>query len=357
MTEVLLEELLDSDINWIAQRGHKRRFSANQSIIQQGQPLDACYILLTGSLVAAVADSLATDPEMGQSLIQFSPGEIVGETAFFRSTPFPMTIRAMQDCEVLELPYPAMQARLSQDPAFASRFYRAIAILLLQRFEQVLSKFSRRRGLQISTVQDAPVFLGELHDSDVDWMIEQGTVEEAIAHQVLIQAGRAVEKLYVVLSGELAVAATEQKRSALNEIFSQLRGDDNEPSGRQILRVSRGEIAGETALLNSRLSNFIVKATVPSVLLSIPQPQLSLKLQQDLAMGARFYRVLAILNADRLEAFIDRLGYTATAYRVGQPLSSTVQYEDELNFDTLDVVNVGGARFDWMLQQLKVRGR
>ncbi|MEH2112408.1 cyclic nucleotide-binding domain-containing protein [Nostoc sp.] len=210
MTEVLLEELLDSDINWIAQRGHKRHFSANQSIIQQGQPLDACYILLTGSLVAAVADSLATDPEMGQSLIQFSPGEIVGETAFFRSTPFPMTIRAMQDCEVLELPYPAMQARLSQDPAFASRFYRAIAILLLQRFEQVLSKFSRRRGLQISTVQDAPVFLGELHDSDVDWMIEQGTVEEAIAHQVLIQAGRAVEKLYVVLSGELAVAVPEQ---------------------------------------------------------------------------------------------------------------------------------------------------
>lgn len=355
MTEVLLEELLDSDINWMIQRGQRRQFSARQSLIQQGQPVDAFYVVLEGSLAAAVADDLAIDPALGQTLIRFSVGDVVGETGFLRAVPSSIAIQALEDSSVLELPYAQMQTRLSQDLAFASRFYRAIAILLFKRYEQVLDKFSRRRGLQASLLQDGPMFFGELHDGDVDWMVEQGVVEEARTDQILIHAGRAVEKLYVVLYGELTIAVLDQKRSDLNEIFSQVR-EVSEPTGRQIARVGKGELVGETALLNSHLSNFMVKAREPSLLLALPRPQLALKLRQDPAMGSRFYRVLAILMAHRLDGLIDRLSYRSLTYDAAQPLSSDMQYDNELDFDAIDRLDIGGARFDWMLKRLKVRG-
>ena len=364
MPEVLLEELLDSDINWIIQRGQRQQLSSHQWLIQQGQPIDAFYIVLEGSLVAAVADDLATDPELGQTLIQFAVGDVVGETAFLQSTPSTIAIQALETASVLKLPYAQIQIRLSQDLAFASRFYRAIAILLLKRFEQVLDKFSRRRGLQVSLMQDVVLF-GELHDADVDWMVEQGRLEEVRTDQILIQAGRAVETLYVVLYGELSIAVLDKKRSDLNEIFSQVRAASgsavsepavSQPTGRQIAQVGKGEMVGETALLTSHLSNFMVKAREPALLLALPRPQLALKLQQDVAMGSRFYRVLALLMAHRLDGLISRLSYTSLAYSAGQTLSNQVQYENEFDLDAIDRLTLGGARFDWMLKRLKVRG-
>lgn len=271
---------------------------------------------------------------------------------FLRSPASIMTIKASETSDVLELPSQSMQTRLSQDPAFASRFYRAIAILLSKRFQQLLNKFARRRGLQVSLMQDVPVFLGELHDSDVDWMVEHGTLEEALADQVVIQAGRAVENLYVLLQGELSVAIVEQKRANLNRIFDTLR-ETAETMGRRIARVNRGEIVGEMALLDSRLSDFVVTAQQPSILLAMPRPQLALKLQQDPAMGARFYRVLAILLSHRLEGLIDRLGRSSTARR---PPSSAPAGADELDLDAMDALDLGSARFDWMLKRLSVRG-
>jgi CRP-like cAMP-binding protein len=355
MTEVLLEELLDSDINWMIQQGQRQQLSANHCLIRQGQSVDAFYIVLEGSLVAAVADDLSIDPDLGQALIQFSVGDIVGETTFLRSVPSAVTVQSLEGSSVLRLPYAQLQIRLSQDPAFACRFYRAIAILLLKRFEQLLDKFSRRRGLQVSLMQDGPVLFGELHDGDVDWMVEQGRLEEAHANQVLLQAGRAVEKLYVVLYGELSMTVLDKKRSDLNEIFSQVSGAI-EPTGRQIAQVGKGEMVGESALLASHLSNFMVKAQEPALLLALPRSQLALKLQQDAAMGSRFYRVLALLMAHRLDGLISRLSYGSLSYSAGQTLSTEVQYDNEFDFDTLDNLTIGGARFDWMLKRLKVRG-
>lgn len=355
MTEVLVEELLDSDITWIVQKGQRQQLSAQQVLIRQGQTLDSFYIVLSGILESSIADNLVGGPDAGLSLIQFSVGEIVGEMGCLRSPTSTITIQAQEDSIVLEVPYAALQIRLQQDPAFASRFYRALAILLLSRFEYMVDKFSRRRGLQISLMQDAPVLLGELHDSDIDWMIEHGTVQEAYPEQAIIHAGRTIDTLYIVLYGELSVSMVAQKRSDLSAIFSQLLGSE-ETAGRQIARAGKGEMIGETALLNSRLSNMVVKARKPSVLLALPRSQLAIKLQQDSAMGARFYRVMAIVLADRLDGLIGRLSYPSRSYSAGQSLTATEHYEDELDLDTIDNLNLAGARFDWMLKRLNVRG-
>jgi len=131
-------------------------------------------------------------------------------------------------------------------------------------------------------------------------------------------------------------------------------GPSSEPVGREVARSSRGEVAGETTLIDSRLSKFAVSAVDPSIVLAIPRRELSIKLQQDPGMATRFYRVLTILLSERLTSLINRLGYSKSTYKAGQSLDVNTVYEDELDLDLIDNLALGGARFDWMLKRLKV---
>lgn len=79
-----------------------------------------------------------------------------------------------------------------------------------------------------------------------------------------------------------------------------------------------------------------------------------LKLQQDVGMASRFYRVIAKLMSGRVQGMISRLGFGKTSYSQGETLSQDTTYEDEIDLDVMDNLTLGGARFDWMLRRLKV---
>ncbi len=115
-----------------------------------------------------------------------------------------------------------------------------------------------------------------------------------------------------------------------------------------------GEIIGETALIDARLPTYTFKAAENSQVLAIKKQQLTIKLQQNPGMGARFYRVIAMLLSARLQGLISRLGYGRSSYRVGQALSEDFKYEDEIDLQAMDNIFLGGARFHWMLKRLKV---
>lgn len=366
MTEVLLEELIDSDIEWMIATGRKQRVSANELLIGQNAVGSAFYIVLEGTLSATIINdpksalgrafsALADEQTSKQEVLRFSAGDVLGETSFLNKSNSSVAVQTVEDSLVLVLPYDQIHARLDQDLEFASRFYRAIAILLYKRFERLLQTFTHRKGMQIAPLQDGPLLFGELSDRDVDWMIEHASVEKVGADRVLIQAGRLVEKLYIVLQGLLSLSIVDSKQSTITNIFDRLQ-TSSEATGREIARVSMGEIVGETALLNVRMSNFTAKTLEPAIFLALPRQQMALKLQQDPAMGARFYRVLSILLSGRLEGLISRLGYGHKPYRIGQTLSQNVQYEDEIDDELIDGVTLGGARFDWMLRRLNVKG-
>lgn len=364
MAEVLLEELIDSDIEWMIATGRKQRVCANELLIRQNADPTAFYIVLEGTLVATIVNdpksalgrafsALADEQTSKQEVVRFFVGDVIGETSFLsKSNSF--AVQTVEDSLVLVLPYEQISARLSQDLEFASRFYRAIAILLYKRFERVLQTFTHRKGMQVPPLQDGPLLFGELSDRDVDWMIEHASVEKVGADQVLIQAGRLVEKLYIVLQGLLSLSIVDSKQSTITNIFDRLQTSSD--AGREIARVSMGEIVGETTLLNIRMPNFTAKTLEPATLLALPRQQMVLKLQQDPAMGARFYRVLSILLSGRLEGLISRLGYGQKPYRIGQTLAQNVQYEDEIDDQLIDGLTLGGARFDWMLRRLNVKG-
>ena len=367
MADLLLEVLLDQDIDWLVTAGRQQVLGEDSILIRQGDIIDDLYIVLSGQLISAVADdkestlgqafsALSGNANLEHALFPLKDGDIFGEISMLNNPKSPMAVRAEAASTVLIVPQAQVQEKLSTDLDFASRFYRIMATLLLNRYEFLLDKFIYRRGLQLFAIQDGPVIFGELFDSDIDWMIDHGEMVQVQPEERLIQSGRPADTLYIVLQGLLSTSITGGKSATLTQIFSEFVPEErsDEQQGREVSRSSRGEIVGETTLIDSRLSRFAVRAIEPSTLLAIPRRKLSIKLQQDAGMATRFYRVLTILLSERLTSLINRLGYSKSSYTAGQSLSSTVSYEDELDLDLIDHLALGGARFEWMLRRLKV---
>ncbi|BAY79074.1 cyclic nucleotide-binding protein (plasmid) [Nostoc linckia NIES-25] len=51
MTEVLLKELSNSDINWMITTGFQREIAAGTVLIQEGKSSDTLHLVLDGTLV------------------------------------------------------------------------------------------------------------------------------------------------------------------------------------------------------------------------------------------------------------------------------------------------------------------
>lgn len=356
MTEVLLKELSNSDINWILAVGRQAEIDAGTVLIRAGKVFDTLHIVLDGTLIVTVPgaknnplDRAFAAIEGGETLereiARLSSGEVVGEIPFVGVRPTSTTVKALEKSLVISIPWQQLATKLQQDAGFACRFYRAIAILLSDR----ISQLSRNKLVQAQPLKDVLFVLGELNDSDIDWMIATGSRQKIAANTVLIHQGGPVDALYLLLDGTMTVSVSSDERNPLTRAFAVLEGSD---SGREVARLSKGEIVGETPFVDARLPSTTVKALEDSLVLSISRQQLAAKLQQDIGFASRFYRMIATLLANRLQGILSRLGYGRRLYSKAQPLDEAVEYEDELDSSVLDRIAVAGTKFDWMLGHL-----
>lgn len=127
----------------------------------------------------------------------------------------------------------------------------------------------------------AEIVLKELSQSDIEWMMATGLKLELAAADVLLETGAAVHTLYLVLTGSLALVMPGKGRY------------------REISVLSRGDVIGTSFLLNTYPLPFTVQAREKTVVLAVPQQQLSDKLAQDLSFSTRFYRAIALLLYER----------------------------------------------------------
>lgn len=367
--DIFLNQLSNSDIQWLKQNGRSQQIEAGNISIEQARSPNFFYLVIRGELVGSISQNqggrlgrafaaLEEDVDLEREIVRFSPGDVLGHIPAVELTAAIMTIRATENSTLLAVSCEALRTKIAEDIGFAARFYRAIAMLLLERFSRLVKYFLRPNMGQAQPLQDVPLIFGELSDSDVDWMLGAGRLTEIETDRVLIRAGEQIEDLYIVLQGTLSVFIKEEKTNRLFSIFAALESEtdttDTSSLGREILYLNRGEIIGEAIALDNPISTATVRALENSILLRIPQQQLLLKLQQDVGAAARFYRVESMLLASRLQGLISRLGYGRTRYEPGQSLDLTANYEDELDLDMMDNLTLGGARFDWMLKRLTV---
>jgi bacteriocin-type transport-associated protein len=261
-------------------------------------------------------------------------------------------VKAAEDSIVLSVPQRQLTTKLQQDSYFSAHFYRAIALILSERLQQMLTMPAQLRAANSQAMKEALFVFGELRDSDADWLVAAGRLEKLAPRQVLTQSGRPLDALYIILNGVLSVAVHENSTNPLTLCFECV--EQSEPSQKVIDRLSRGEMSGTISFLTGQPSPVTIRAIEESLVLAIPRSHLTMKLQQDMGFASRFYRVLAIQLSETLQTAIGLLGCPQQMYQQHHEMDAVADYDDELNLDSLHKVAQGAARFNWMLKRLGV---
>ena len=366
MSQTLLQELSNSDIDWLMATGKRQKVDADRLLIKAGQENSAFYLLIDGSVTISVSQSgdnalnrafaaLEDKPTLEREIIELKSGDIAGEELLINSRAAPTNVRTKLPSEVLMISQEQLKAKLEQDMGFAARLYRAIALLLTERLLNLTPQLRTTRLNSTSTQSGDVLFaFGRLHDSDIDWMITNGSCQQFKAGSILLQEGRPAETLYLLLNGLVKVTIAEQAVNPLDIAFAALGTSTTGSLGKEIATLRPGEFIGEMPFGDTRLASTSVGAVEDSLVLAIPGRSLKVKLQQDLGWAARFEEVVATLAAERFRDTINRLGYGRGFYSSGQTLEESFSYEDELNLDSLDKLNLAGSRFKWMLNRLQL---
>lgn len=169
--------------------------------------------------------------------------------------------------------------------------------------------------------------LGQLNDSDVEWLSTVGERRKIAPGTELIREGSDLDTVYLILDGQMSVW-----------------------SGGRIKLGTRasGDILGEMSLVDSGKTSASVKCETESVVLAISKATLSDRLKTDIGFAARFYKALALFLADRMRNMIRRMGYGNL-----QDESARDDVDlDQLDVEVLDNVHLAGARFERILQKL-----
>lgn len=125
--------------------------------------------------------------------------------------------------------------------------------------------------------------LTELTDRDIDWIIVHSNRELVPVGTVLIDEGKPITALYILLEGTLSVSVAAV---------------DN----REISRISQGEVLGEMSFIDGRLPSATVTAIEDSSILEIPRQKLTEKMDQDVLFALRFYRAVTKFLSSRLRS-------------------------------------------------------
>ena len=170
--------------------------------------------------------------------------------------------------------------------------------------------------------------LGELNNDDLNWMIRTGRGQTLYPGTILIYEGKAIDALYILLSGTLSVF---------------IESLDN----KELATISSGEIVGEISFLDTRSPVATVKAIEESLVLVIPRLQLTAKLQQDMGFASRFYHGISLCLSDRLRGTVRRLGY-------GQDLNEVDIEQQEPNPSVREHLELAQAKFNWLMNSVKL---
>jgi len=170
-------------------------------------------------------------------------------------------------------------------------------------------------------MRKALFFLGILSDSDIEWIIRNGSKTRVLKGSVLIHQGKPTDSLFFVLDGEFEVFTSKAPHLAV---------------------LKAGEIMGEISFVDSRPPTASVKAMMESQVGVVPRALLASKLKDDTGFSSRLYRAMATFMADRLRTTVGNFGTGALE------LDEEIEDLDEVAPHLMDSISMAGARFSEM---------
>lgn len=153
-------------------------------------------------------------------------------------------------------------------------------------------------------------------------------VSFSAGHQ-LIQAGKPLDNVYILLNGSVTVTI---------------------PGGRTLGTRRSGDVLGEMSMIDATPPIASITSNERVDALQIRKTVLQDKLDIDIEFAARFYRALCMYLSYRMRNTIVTLGFDPK----GDPEPTELDIEpDELSPDILDNVHLAGARFERLLHILR----
>jgi CRP/FNR family transcriptional regulator, cyclic AMP receptor protein len=120
--------LSDADMLWLLSVGKLRTLQVGDRLVSPGKPVEDLFFV-TGGLLEVRLDDATRVAELHQ-------GDVVGEMSFVeRHSPL-VSVVAVRTTEMLVIPRKLILARFDQEPVFAARFYRALAVFLSERLRE-----------------------------------------------------------------------------------------------------------------------------------------------------------------------------------------------------------------------------
>ncbi len=347
MADTLLRELSNTDLDWMITSGKRERLPAGQKLLCPSDSQDVIYVLIEGRLGLTFLPETQPLGQESPPSDELSQGEIVGTSALF-DVPEMATISTLEPSMVMSLPVTMLQEKLAEDIAFAAHFYRAIAVMLSTRLRRIFERPDQIQFWGERSSKEVLSVFGELRDSDVDWLVSFGQTETIGADQVLLQAGRPVDALYILLDGQLAISAPEGDFNPLYLCFSGLENSTREQKA--FASLSKGSMPGIISFLDFRPLPVTIRSVKSSLIFAVPRQTLVTKLQVDHSFASRFYRVIAIEVLELLQTVSTRLVDVGALHN---PSDEEV-LDEELDMDDLNQMSEGAKKFNWMLSQLGV---
>ncbi len=142
----ILGQLADADIAWMGRAGQRRNLQPGDRLIEEGRASPHLFIMLDGEVEVSVAGVGA--------VASLHAGEILGEMSFVDRAPPSATVTASRSSRVLMLEKSLIEARLAENPAFAARFYKALAIFLADRLRTTTLRGRGGAGPQEDELDD-----------------------------------------------------------------------------------------------------------------------------------------------------------------------------------------------------------
>jgi CRP/FNR family cyclic AMP-dependent transcriptional regulator len=164
----ILGEFEDDDVEWLTTAGVRRPLARGDVLIREGTPIEFLFFVTHGTFAVTRGAARTEVASVGA-------GEVLGEISFVDRRAPTATVTATAEAGVLAVPREALNAKLHDDPGFAGRFYRAVAVFLADRLRSTLLLVGR----EVADVDD-----GELDLQALDTVSKAGVRFERILQRL-----------------------------------------------------------------------------------------------------------------------------------------------------------------------------
>jgi len=141
----LFQDLEDRELEQVLSRTLPREFPAGLVIIQEGDPGDSLFIMVSGEVEITKQLTLVLDEDTPKERVMIrlkaEDGVYFGEMSLLESDPRSATVTALSDCRLLELYQKDFLELVQKDPA--------MGVKLLLRLAQLLSRHLRKTNQDV----------------------------------------------------------------------------------------------------------------------------------------------------------------------------------------------------------------